>query len=158
VHCLAVSPNGQLIAAIDRYNSKKRDDLYVFESGSGERLKRIHEDECNCAAFSPDGQWLFTTGPGDVVSVWNVPTQQKVSKVQGHSSSINCIVFHPDANWVATSSDDRLIKIWSTADWRLKFALEGARRPLIGLGTSPNGRTLATAELDGVLTLWHTAG
>jgi WD40 repeat protein len=157
VHRIAVSPDGRLVAAIDRYNSDKHDDLYVIDAQSGKRLEQIRAKECNCAAFSPDGRWLFTTGPADVVSVWNVRTQQKVCERPAHTSSINSIVFHPRSKWVATASDDRLIKIWSTTDWRLLFNLEGAHGPVVGLATSPNGRTLASSELEGVLTLWHTA-
>jgi WD40 repeat protein/serine/threonine protein kinase len=157
VHRIALSPDGGLIAAIDRYNSEKRDDLYVLDAKTGKRLERIRAQECDCAAFSPDGQWLFASGPADVVMVWNVHTQQKVSELPGHTSSINCILFDPKGQWVATASDDRLIKIWSTVDWRLKFNLEGAHRPIVGLAISANGRTLASSESEGMLTLWHTA-
>jgi len=157
VHRIAVSPDGRLVAAIDRYNSEKRDDLFVMDTQSGKRLEQIRARECTCAAFSPDGQWLFASGPANVVTVWNVHTQQKVSELPGHNSSINCIVFHPLAKWVATASDDRLIKIWSTVDWRLKFNLQGAHRAVLGMATSETGRTLASSEQKGVLTLWHTA-
>jgi len=157
VYRIAVSPDGRLVAAIDRYNSEKHDDLYVMDAQSGKRLKQIVARECNCAAFSPDGKWLFASGPANVVIVWNVRTQQKVSELPGHTSSINCIVFHPLARWVATASDDRLIKIWSTKDWRLQFNLEGSHGPVIGLASSANGRTLASSEQRGALTLWHTA-
>jgi eukaryotic-like serine/threonine-protein kinase len=157
VHRVALSPDGGLIAAIDRYNSEKRDDLCVIDAKTGKRLERIRVPECDCAAFSPDGQWLFASGPANVVMVWNVRTQQKVSELPGHTNSINCILFHPKGQWVATASDDRLIKIWSTVDWRLKFNLEGPHKPIIGLGISANGRTLASSESEGLLTLWHTA-
>jgi len=157
VYRIAISPDGHLVAAIDRYNSEKRDDLYVLDARTGKRLEQIRARECNCAAFSPDGQWLFSSGPANVVTVWNARTQQKVSELPGHGSSINCIVFHPRARWVATSSDDRLIKVWDTSNWRLKFTLEGAHRPLVALASSACGRSLASAEEEGVLTLWHTA-
>ncbi|HEV8070754.1 MAG TPA: serine/threonine-protein kinase [Planctomycetaceae bacterium] len=157
VHRIAISPDGRVVAAIDRYNSEKHDDLYVMDARSGKRLERIRAQECNCAAFSPDGQWLFASGPANVVLVWNVQTQQKVAELPGHSSSINCIAFDPLAQWVATASDDRLIKVWSTADWRFKFNLEGAHGPLIRLASSVSGHTLVSSEQGGVLTLWHTA-
>jgi WD40 repeat protein/tRNA A-37 threonylcarbamoyl transferase component Bud32 len=157
VHRIAVSPDGRLIAAIDRYNSEKHDDLYVMDAKSGKRLDQIRAAACNSAAFSPDGRWLFASGPANVVMVWNVRTQEKLSELPGHASSINCIQFDPRAQWVATASDDRLIKIWSTVDWRLKFSLEGAHRPLDGLAISPDGRTLASSGEQGVLTLWHAA-
>jgi WD40 repeat protein/serine/threonine protein kinase len=158
VHRIAISPDGRLFAAIDRYNSEKRDDLYVRDVQSGQRREQIRARECTCAAFSPDSQWLVASGPADVVTVWNVHTQQKVSELPGHNSSINCIVFHPLMKWVATASDDRLIKIWSTDDWRLKFGLQGAHRAVMGMAVSADGRTLASSEQKGVLTLWHTAG
>jgi WD40 repeat protein/serine/threonine protein kinase len=157
VHRIAVSPDGRLVAAIDRYNSEKRDDLYVSDVQSGKRLEQIRARECTCAAFSPDGQWLVASGPANVVTVWNVHTQQKVSELPGHNSSINCIVFHPLMKWVATASDDRLIQIWSTVDWRLKFSLERAGRPRSGLAISADGRTMASSGNQGVLTLWHAA-
>jgi WD40 repeat protein len=129
----------------------------VLDAKSGKRLDQIRAAECNSAAFSPDGRWLFASGPANVVMVWNVQTQEKLSELPGHASSINCIQFDPRAQWVATASDDRLIKIWSTVDWRLKFSLEGAHRPLDGLAISADGRTLASSGEQGVLTLWHAA-
>ncbi len=158
VHRIAVSPDGRLIAAVDRYNSNKRDDLYVMDAQTGKRLENIRANECNCAAFSTDGQWLLASGPANVVTVWNVRSQQKVSEQPGHDSSINCIAFHPREKWVATASDDRLLKIWSTEDWRLKFSLHGAHRPLTATAISADGRTLATSGQRGVLTFWHAAG
>jgi WD40 repeat protein len=157
VYRIAVSPDGRLVAAIDRFNSQKHDDLYVMDAKSGKRLDRIRALACNSAAFSPDGQWLFASGPANVVMVWNVRTQEKVSELPGHVSSINCIQFDPLAQWIATAGDDRLIKIWSAVDWQLKFILEGAHRPLNGLAISADGRTLASSGQEGVLTLWHTA-
>jgi WD40 repeat protein/serine/threonine protein kinase len=157
IYRIAVSPDGRFVAAIDRYNSDKRDDLYVLDVQSGNRLEHIRVKECNCAAFSPDGKWLFASGPANVVVVWNVATQEKVSERPGHSSSINSIVFHPRAEWVATASDDRLIKIWGTDNWQLKFSLPGAHRSIISLGMSANGHTLASSENGGVLTFWHAA-
>jgi WD40 repeat protein/serine/threonine protein kinase len=157
VYRIAVSPNGRIVAAIDRFNSEKHDDLYVLDAKSGKRLERIRAAACNSAAFSPDGQWLFASGPANVVIVWNVQTQEKISERRGHSTSINTIQFEPLAQWVATAGDDRLIKVWNTVDWTPKFSLAGAHRAQGGLAISPDGRTLASSGKQGVLTLWHTA-
>jgi eukaryotic-like serine/threonine-protein kinase len=157
VYRIALSPDGRLAAAIDRYNSEKRDDLYVLNTRTGERLERIRLAACNSACFSPDGRWLLASGPSNAVVVWNVQTQEKVSERPGHQSSINCIQFAPFAPWAATAGDDRLIKIWSTVDWQFQFNLEGARRPICGLAVSADGRTLASCGQEGVLTFWHTA-
>ncbi|HEV7998685.1 MAG TPA: serine/threonine-protein kinase [Planctomycetaceae bacterium] len=154
---IAISADGRFVAAIDRYNSEKHDDLYVMDAKSGKRLDEIHTAACNSAAFSPDGQWLFASGPANDVIVWNVQTQKQVSELPGHVSSINSIQFAPGGQWVASASDDRLIKIWNPIDWRLKFTLEGARRPITDLTISPDGRTLASSEEGGALTLWHSA-
>jgi eukaryotic-like serine/threonine-protein kinase len=157
VYRIALSPDGRLAAAIDRYNSEKRDDLYVFITRTGQRLERIRLSSCNSAVFSPDGKWLIASGPSDAVVVWNVQTQQKVAEQPGHGSSINCIQTAPLGQWLATAGDDRLIKIWSSTDWQLQFNLEGARRPLSDLALSADGRTLASCGRGGVLTFWHTA-
>ena len=125
VYRACLSPDGRLAAAIDRYNSEKRDDLYVWNTRTRQRLERIRLAACNSATFSPDGRWLFASGPSNVVTVWNVQTQEKVSEQPGHQTSINCIQFAPFAPWAATAGDDRLIKIWSTVDWQFKFNLEG---------------------------------
>jgi len=157
VRGIAVSPDGSVVAAVDRYNSDKHDDLYVMETRTGTRLSQIRAKECNSAAFSPDGRWLFASGPANVISVWEVRTQKKVCEQSGHASSINSIEFEPQSRWVATASDDRLVKIWNTRDWRAPFVLNGARTPLNCVTISADGRTLATSGSDGVLTFWHTA-
>jgi WD40 repeat protein len=145
------------VAAIDRYNSEKHDDLYVMDTGTGKRLEQIRARTSNSAAFSPDGHWLFASGPTNVVMVWDVRTQKKIAELPGHGSSINCIQFAPLGQWVATAGDDRLIRIWNTADWKLKFVLEGARRPVYCLAISADGRTMASSEKEGALSLWHAS-
>jgi eukaryotic-like serine/threonine-protein kinase len=157
VYGIALSPDGSLMAVVDRYNSEKRDDLCVLETRTGRRLERIRLAACNSAAFSPEGKWLFASGPSNAVVVWNIQTQEKVSDLSGHGSSINCIQFASLGEWVATAADDRLIKIWRSNDWRLKFNLAGARRPICSLALSADGRTLASCGKEGVLTFWHTA-
>ncbi len=157
VYRVALSPDGRLVAAIDRYNSEKRDDLSVLNTKTGKRLERIRLAACNSAAFSPDGKWLFASGPSNVVVVWNAQTGEKISDRSGHASSINCIQFAPLGRWVATAGDDRLVKIWSSVDWHCQFDLEGARRPLCSLCLSADGRTLASCGRGGVLTFWHAA-
>jgi eukaryotic-like serine/threonine-protein kinase len=157
VYRIALSPDGHLAAAIDRYNSEKHDDLFVLNTRTGKRLEQIRLAACDSAAFSPDGKWLFASGPSNAVVVWNAHTGEKISERPGHSSSINCFQFAPFGQWVATAGDDRLLKIWSTIDWHLKFDLKSAHRPLCGLALSADGRTLASCEREGVLTFWHTA-
>ena len=53
VYRIALSPDGRLVAAIDRYNSEKHDDLYVMDSRSGKRLEQIRAKNVIAPPFLP---------------------------------------------------------------------------------------------------------
>jgi WD40 repeat protein len=151
---LALSPDGSTVAVIERYVSEG-DDLCVFDVASGQRLAGIVSASCNSAAFSPDGRSLFASGPANVVAVWDLLSQQKLSEQSAHVSSINRIQFSADGRLAATASDDRLVKVWTTDDWECAFVLSGHLNAVRSVAFAPDGLTLATAASDGRLKFWN---
>src|SRR5262249_8503765 len=67
--------------------------LFTLGSRSGDRMTVL--------AFSPDGRWLATGGPGynsnGVIKLWDAATGQLVRTFQGRMPPVIALAFHPDS-------------------------------------------------------------
>lgn len=110
VTCLAVSPDGEQIAAggpddmvwLGNINSKYLDAL----SGYG------FSGEITSIAFSPDSQILAAGTSGSQVVLWNAETRQLLRILEGHSQPVRDVTFSPDGTALASASDDDTVIIW----------------------------------------------
>jgi len=154
VNELALSPGGAYLAAVERYETD-RDCLRVFDMATGKRLESIQSPECNSAAFSQDGQWLFASGESNLVQLWHLPDGERIVGATGHVDSINHLQFSQDDRWVATGSDDRLVKVWEHRTVHEQLTLAGHLDDVKSIAFAPDSRTLASAGEDGRLKFWN---
>ncbi len=151
---LALSPNGEYLAAVERTDTEG-DDLRVFDLHTGQRLATIKAANSNAVAFSHDGKWLFASGSSNVVQIWHLPDGRNVVGRTGHVSSINGIQFSQNGQWAATCSDDRLVKVWQVPTLDEHVTMPGHLREVQSVAFAPDSRTLTSAGDDGRLKFWN---
>ncbi|WP_421658094.1 caspase family protein [Leptothermofonsia sp. ETS-13] len=118
------SPNGRVIAVADQQNR-----IWLWEVNTG-RLK-LQPDRTNdlkspdhpaqgMVAFSPDSQYLATTGWEistnqlvHTVQLWNVQSGQLVDILRGYSGALKSIQFSPDGSLIATAGTDGSARLWA---------------------------------------------
>jgi serine/threonine protein kinase/WD40 repeat protein len=109
---LAVSPNGELVAA-----SSFSGQVLLFEAATGELIKSFdgHIGSAGPIAFSPDGRRLFSTNIGrEAVKLWDVGTGQELLTLAGAD------MYLVKARW---SADGNVIlagppwQAWSAPSW-----------------------------------------
>ena len=150
---LALSPDGEHLAAVDRDDS-----LLLWNLGEGSsvpirlgaidvRERRVHGTgrhfrspvlRLSCLAFSPDGQTLAVGGPTSVVALWDVVTRRPLGDgVTGHPG------WRPSDRW----------KTWLTSS--IAFAAEGGMLA-VGGGALVHYRAVARRdrENDNAILLW----
>jgi hypothetical protein len=120
---LAVSPNGELVAA-----SSYSGEVLLFDAAKGELKDSFygHLSTTGGLAFSPDGRRLFSTNNGrEAVKLWDVDTGQELLTLAGADAHLE------NARW---SADGDVIlagppwQAWSAPSWE-EIAAAEARDP-----------------------------
>jgi WD40 repeat protein/serine/threonine protein kinase len=159
VHCLAMSPDGQSIAAAKGrsvwiwHASAPDHPVEIQASGEDEKLSNQMVWD---VAFSPDGHWLASADWDGSVRLWNLANpHEKVQPLKAHGGAAWAVAFSPDGRTLATGGDDATIKLWNLASLQQTATLRGHTGPVDGLAFSRDGTLLASSSGDGTARLWR---
>ena len=130
LYAVAVSPNGKLVATVDRIAKIK-----IWEFETGKELKEFEAPKCytwdpqkrihsiggiRCVAFSPDSKLVAVGGIGQIgnvdhlaaagrVELFDVESGEKIHMYEGdakHKGLVEQIVFHPSGKWLMAVGGD----------------------------------------------------
>ena len=76
-----------------------------FDYGYGERM-------ATSVAMSPDGGYLASGHPDNMVRLWELGTASPVCEFQGHGGTVRAVYFSPDGRFLASASDDTTVLVW----------------------------------------------
>jgi WD40 repeat protein/DNA-binding SARP family transcriptional activator len=135
----AVSPNGRLVAT-SLYDGTAT----LREIHGGDRIGRPLSGNSRAAinrmAFSPDGSLLAAAHEDGTATVWNVLTQDVVSRLEGgHQAAVYTVAWSPDGRLIATGGADGVVMIWDQATARVSGAMLAVRRPSGPFEPEPGG-------------------
>ncbi|MFH1609905.1 MAG: WD40 repeat domain-containing protein [Candidatus Bipolaricaulota bacterium] len=162
---LAVSPDGQLLAAGD-----KDGHLMVWDIASGKLVfkKYAHNFTVWTVAFSPDGTLLASGAFDGTVRLWERGTWMEVGvfvdprlvdaeyKNRAHVGWVRCVTFSPDSRTLATSGCDGYVRIWNVDTLRLKLDPIHAGNNVYFVAFSPDGAFLGCVTNPGEIRLYRT--
>ncbi len=150
--CLAVSPDGQLLAVGDMEGSLKVWDLLkdraVTNIPTGTFFVGLAFDHGNQRLLS----LAFTVG-GVTLDCWEVPSWRKLSSMSAAKLALAWNVT-PDCRWAAVAEIDGLTTV-SDLSARKSFSLQANTFAAVrGVALLSGGAVLATGSLDGFIRLW----
>jgi WD40 repeat protein len=159
VRCLALSPDGKLLAAghFAVVNGPGTIRLWDLAKGTEVRAMTGHELEVSNVAFSTDGKWLVSSSFDKTVRIWRVADGKEVKRLQGHTGRIECAVFTPNGQRVVSCGDetDPTLRLWDVASGKQLGATDKIDQGLLGVAALPDNRQCLTTGKDGSVRLWR---
>ncbi len=147
---LALSPNGQILAAVGESTG-----IGLWDVVSGKLLQSLPTEKPIWSVnFSPDGRYLATVGWSSEGSVWNLSANQPPRKLKGHQLTVWSVGFSPQGSIIATTGADQTIRLWDSHTLMLKGILRGHGGEVWCAAFSPNTDLLASGGKDQNVMLW----
>jgi hypothetical protein len=150
--CVAISPNGQLVAAgADDHRVR----LWNLSDGTLITQLREHVDWVRAVAFHPAGKKLLTGGDDRVVLIWDLETHAVLHRIKVPQGVVHCAAFRPDGKEAAASGFDDVVRIIDIETGTVKRELKASASDVRAVAFSPNNQLLAAAGRDGVIRVWN---
>jgi WD40 repeat protein/tRNA A-37 threonylcarbamoyl transferase component Bud32 len=150
VRCLAVSPNGRLLATGSTDGTVR---LWNLATGELRFLFTDPKDQVNGVAFSADGQLLVAGGHDAHLYFWHPIEGKLLRRMHGRVGSIWAVDFSSDGQHVAFGGDYLRIKNW--AEMTAGHVIRAARSTVICLAYAPDGQSVLTGCENGTICWWH---
>jgi WD40 repeat protein len=115
-----------------------------------------HQGEVWSVSFSPNGDYLATTGPDGSVCVWSFSGQQ-LAQWKSHQDWVRTVSFSPDGQYLVTAGEDKLARLWNLSG-ELLAEFQGHQGGVYSVSFSPNNQPIVTAGEDGIVRLWNLSG
>ncbi|MBM3263680.1 MAG: WD40 repeat domain-containing protein [candidate division Zixibacteria bacterium] len=145
---LSWHPRGLLLASAGQ-DGKAR----VWDAMRGQELFNLDGGASwvECAAWSPNGDWLATAA-GREVRFWNT-TGDQVSSTKAFESTVADIAWAPDGNILAAAAYGGLTLLDAKDARQVRFEWKGSSLVTVW---SPDGRFIVTGDQDATVHFWYT--
>jgi hypothetical protein len=153
VHGVAVSPGGELVAAV---GNDPAGYIKIWNVETGELKQSIvgHTDSVLSAVFSRDGKRLLTSSYDKTARLWDVASGRQVQLFRGHTWWVWSAAFAPDENRIVTASQDGKVIVWRVATGEAGPPFTGHTGPVYSASFSPDGRLVASGGYDKRVLIW----
>ena len=152
VNCLAISPDGRLLASGSRDNTVQ---LWSLPDRVALKTLEEHTGKVECLAISPDGRVLASGSRDRTVRLWSLPDGTPLKTLARHEDWVSSLAITPDGRVLASGSLDNTVRLWSLPDGAALKMLawyyttrKGYTRAVGCLAITPDGRLLASGSYD----------
>jgi WD40 repeat protein len=138
VRYIAVSPDGRLVATGSHWGTKVK----VWQAEDGQLKKDLPVEAGSWVGFSPDGQWLATTG--DDLRLWTVADWRQGPEIGGGD-----FAFSPDSKVLAVETGYGSVRLVDPSSGREYARLEDPNQARATPSFSPDGSRLILTGIEG---------
>ena len=159
INSLAVSPDGQLLAAAGYFSYRSAEGsmyygirIYDLQAGKLVRFLPGHTSEVTFLEFSRNGDRLIS-GSTSEAAVWSVADGRRLQQLKA-DDGMNMARLTPDGARMVTVGDDKVIRVWDVTSGKLIKSLKGHTERVTSLDVSKD--TIVSAGEDGAVRLWSS--
>jgi WD40 repeat protein/serine/threonine protein kinase len=147
-----MSPDGKVVAAIDSYGMFAD----VWDASTGDLIVELANADAGLPSleFSRGGDWLATSGGGDV-RVFETRKWAKVATLPG--AQVSNLSFDPTGPRLATATLTGDASIWAIPEATRVQHLHEIGEGINHIAFSPDGAFVVTASEDGAARVWNAA-
>jgi WD40 repeat protein/serine/threonine protein kinase len=153
ITCLAVSPNGKLVATggsdgvIRVWDAADLGERLSMRSGGGPILNVV---------FTPDSRRLLSDDGQKVFSIRDLDTGKQLHRFEGHASSVYGLAISPDGTKVVSGGEDKSVRLWDAATGKELGRFEGHTTEVYAVAFSPDRKHVLSAGVrpDSSIRIW----
>ena len=165
---LAVSPNGQSIAAVSSNLQRGRSaEVRLWETATGKSL--WHQERKQLVlqklAFAPDGKTLATLEQTGVMTLFDTANGRERRSIGGGFGTGNpaAFGFSPDGRLLAVGTQDLAgrktrVRLYEVITGTVRHEFSGHDGQITALAFSPDSKRLATGSNDTTVLVWDLTG
>lgn len=155
--CLAVSPDGRLLAGGD---PRGKLTLWSLSEKAPESLKSWPTDLLVLLAldFSPDGKTLFAGAVAKPVQRFDIADPRAPRELPSLPRSAPPLAFSPDGQWLATGGESHRVMLWALPECKPMADLRVQGGSVATLAFSGSESLLAASSGDGTINLLDMSG
>ncbi|MDJ0702292.1 MAG: TIR domain-containing protein [Leptolyngbyaceae cyanobacterium MO_188.B28] len=117
-----------------------------------------HLDAIWSAVFSPNGQWIASSGFDRTIRLWDLKGNLIGQPFEGHTEEIWSVAFSPDGQRIASASSDKTIRLWTLRGEQIGQPFQGHTDHVKSVAFSPGGDAIASGGADKTVRLWDLWG
>jgi len=155
VWTIAISPNGQLLAGINRDGRAWIWPIDEMRSDKPIQVLREKEVHHTSLTFSPDSAILAVAAETGMIWLLDAYTGKTIRQLEGHRYLTTTLAYAPDGQTLASSGSDRILKVWELQTGRPVQAIAGAARTVRCVAYARDGRAVISCGADRVTRIWE---
>jgi WD40 repeat protein len=149
---LAISPDGKWLACATKGLGLQMFNLST--PGVPAQTINLNGGEVRSLAFSPDNQFLYSTGSDNMVDQLDLKSMS-VTRTVFAATRINKLEITPDGKILAAGTRDGEFIFWYTdQDFTKKVIYQEKDNAIFCIAASNNGKWIATRDLQGNIKVW----
>lgn len=153
VWCVAMSPDGKLVAAGDDVRlvlwdlaTETSTVLVTAPQGPNRSIQSV--------AFAPDGATLASGGSDGKIRLWDVGARREKAVFSGHPKGVQALAFCRGGKVLASGGYDRTLRFWDPATGKQIGDPRPSGNAVTALAVHPEGNCVAMNGDFGAITLW----